>query len=38
MTRPALQPLFILAVALVSTRLREQGVEDFADHALAGAG
>jgi len=29
--------LFVSAVAILSARLREQGVEHFADHALTGA-
>lgn len=36
--RPAQRALLVLAVALASARLRKQGVEDFADHALACAG
>ena len=34
-TRPASRALFVSAVAFASARLREQGVEHFADHALA---
>lgn len=32
-----MRALCVLAVALMSACLREQGIEDFADHALAGA-
>ena len=35
MTGPASRALFVSAVAVASARLREQGVEHFADHALA---
>lgn len=36
-TRPALRASFVLVVGIMSACLRDQGVDDFADHALARA-